>query len=260
MRHNKLRQLLNDGKPTICARTSTVWPDIVEVIGHLGTYDYVEFASEYGPFSMADLDNYCRAAEIYDLGTMIKVDQDPRTFLAQRAIGSGFQSVLFVDCRTVADVQACVAAVRPDTPDDGGLYGATPRRFAYSGDPKPEYVQALRDIVIAIMVEKHVLVENLEEILSVPGIDMIQWGPSDYTMSSGAYRPGKAVDIAAVERKVIETSLKMGVAPRVELKNLDEAPHYWEMGVRHFRLGDDMAILRNYWRQNGEGLRKLVSQ
>ena len=99
--------------------------------------------------------------------------------------------------------------VRPDTPDDQGLYGATPRRFAYSGDGKAEYVQALRDVVVAIMIEKYSAVEQLEEILSVPGVDMIQWGPSDYTMSSGAYRPGHAIDISAVERKVIETALKM---------------------------------------------------
>jgi len=259
MRTNKIRQLLNSGQPTICARTRTVWPDVVEIIGNLGTFDYVEFASEYGPFTMADLDNYCRAAEIYGLGTMIKVDQDPRAFLAQRSIGSGFESVLFVDCRSAEEVRECVRMVRPDTPDDQGLYGATPRRFAYSGDGKAEYVQALRDVVVAIMIEKYSAVEQLEEILSVPGVDMIQWGPSDYTMSSGAYRPGHAIDISAVERKVIETALKMGVAPRVELKNLEEAPHYLEMGVRHFRIGDDMAILKNYWQKNGEGLRKLVS-
>ena len=33
-------------------------------------------------------------------GTMIKLDQEPRTWLAQRAIGAGFQSVLFADIRT----------------------------------------------------------------------------------------------------------------------------------------------------------------
>ena len=47
---------------------------------------------------------------------MIKVDQQPRKFLAQRAIGAGFQSVLFADCRTAADVEECVRAVRPETP------------------------------------------------------------------------------------------------------------------------------------------------
>ena len=261
MRPNTLRQLLDSGKPTIAARTATVWPDVVELIGNLGLYDYVEYAAEYGTFGLPDLDNYCRAAELYGLGTMIKLDQDPRLFMAQRAIGSGFQSILFVDCRTVEEVRECVGICRPDTPADGGVFGAAGRRFAYTGGSREEFVQALRDVVVAIMIEKAVLVEQLEEVLAVPGVDMIQWGPSDYTMSSGLYTKRNYQDeVKKVERKVFETCIKMGVAPRVELQSLDNVDYYLEMGVKHFRIGHDMAILRDYWKRSGEGLREIVSK
>ncbi|MBM3190334.1 MAG: 2,4-dihydroxyhept-2-ene-1,7-dioic acid aldolase, partial [Chloroflexi bacterium] len=115
MRQNRLRELLRSGKPTVATRTATVWPDVVELIGTLGLYDYVEYAAEYGTFGWPDLDNYCRAAELYNLGTMIKIDQEPKLAMAQRAIGSGFESVLFVDCRTVEEVKECVRICRPDT-------------------------------------------------------------------------------------------------------------------------------------------------
>lgn len=260
MRPNKLRQMLDSGQTTIAARTHTAWPDVVELIGHLGLYDYVEYAAEYGTFGLPDLDNYCRAAELFNLGTMIKLDQDPRLFMAQRAIGSGFESVLFVDCRTVEDVEECVRICRPDTPADGGLFGAAGRRFAYSGGDREEFVQALRDVVVAIMIEKAAAVEQLDEILSVPGVDMIQWGPSDFTMSSGLYATRNyAAEVKKVERRVFETAIEKGVAPRVELSNLDNVQYYLDMGVKHFRIGDDMPILRDFWKQNGEGLRKLVS-
>ncbi|MBN1399934.1 MAG: 2,4-dihydroxyhept-2-ene-1,7-dioic acid aldolase [Anaerolineae bacterium] len=259
MRANRLRQLLQSGKPTIAARTATVWPDVVELIGNLGIYDYVEYAAEYGTFGYPDLDNYCRAAELYGLGTMIKIDQEPKLPLAQRAIGSGFESVLFVDCRTVEEVKYCVRICRPDTPYDGGLFGAAGRRFAYTGGGREEFAQALRDVVVAIMMEKAPLVEQLEEVLAIPGVDMIQWGPSDFTMSSGLYaKPNFQAEVKRVERKVFETCIKMGVPPRVELQNLDNVEYYLEMGVKHFRIGHDMAVLRDYWKTQGEGLRKLV--
>ena len=35
------------------------------------------------------------------------------------------------------------------------------------------------------MIEKQEAVENVEEICSVPGVDMLQFGPSDYCMSRG---------------------------------------------------------------------------
>ena len=38
---------------------------------------------------------------------------------------------------------------------------------------------------MALMIEKESAVQNLEEILSIGGIDMVQFGPADYSMSIG---------------------------------------------------------------------------
>jgi 2-keto-3-deoxy-L-rhamnonate aldolase RhmA len=261
MRQNKLRELLKAGKPTIGTHIHSAWPSIVEIVGHTGLFDYVEFVGEYAPFDLHDLDNLCRAAELHDLSTMIKVDQEPRGFLAQRAIGAGFQSVLFADCRTVEDVRAAVQVARPDTPADGGTYGAAMRRHTYMGyGGTPEYVQALRDVVVVVMIEKRGAVEHLEEILSIDGIDMIQWGGADYSMSIG--RPGErsSPDIKAIERHVIETSLRMGIPPRAEIGSPDQARYYLDLGVRHFCLGTDISILFNWLKENGAALRHVVDR
>ena len=220
MRGNKFRELLKDDKPTIGTHIHTTWPSIVEAIGHTGTYDYVEFVAEYGPFDLYAFDDMCRAAELYDMSMMVKVDQEPRGFIAQRAIGSGFQSVLFSDCRSADEVRECVAIARPETPEDGGTYGVATRRFTYMGyGGSMDYVRALRDVVVVIMIEKDGAVQNLEEVLSVPGVDMIQWGGSDYSMSVGRAGQRGSAEIKAVERKVIETSLKWAYrrAPRSTL-------------------------------------------
>jgi 4-hydroxy-2-oxoheptanedioate aldolase len=260
MRPNKLRQLLNEGKPTIGTHLNTMTPALVEAIGHTGLYDYVEFLAEYVPYNLDDLDNFCRAAELYGLSSIIKVDQNPRGYLAQRGIGSGFQGVLFADCRTVEDVQECVRVVRPDTPQDQGTYGSATRRFAYPGyGATPQYVQALRDIVVVLMVEKAALVDCLEEALAVPGIDMIQWGPSDYSMSIGRPGEAKSAEIKAIERQVIKTALRMGVPPRAEISSAAEAQYYLDLGVRHFCMGWDFSILYGWWKTNGDALRTLVT-
>jgi len=260
MRSNKLREMLNAGQPSIGTHIHNTWPSVVEVIGHTGMFDYVEFLAEYAPFDLYALDNFCRSVELFDMSAMIKIDQEPRSFLAQRAIGAGFQSVLFADCRSVEEVRQCVRIVRPDTPEDGGTYGVGTRRFTYMEyGGTPEYVQALRDIVVAIMIEKRSAVEQLEEILSVEGGDMIQWGPSDYSMSIG--RPGERnlPEIKETERRVIETALKMGIQPRAEIGSVDQAKYYLDLGVRHFCIGWDLRILYNWWKENGEELRKVVS-
>ncbi len=260
MRPNKLRKLLDEDKPSLATRVLSTWPSVVEAIGHTGMFDYVEFLAEYAPFDLYALDNFCRAVELFDMSAIIKVDHEPRSFLAQRGIGAGFQGVLFADCRSVENVERCVRIVRPDTPEDGGIYGVGVRRFAYMGHAgSAEYVQALRDMVVLIMIEKQTAVERLEEILTVKGIDMIQWGPADFSMSIG--RPGQrnSPQVKAAERKVFETALKMGVAARAEIASVDQAKYYLDLGVRHFNIGTDLYILHNWWKTNGDQLRKVLS-
>lgn len=259
MKPNKLRELLKSGKPTLSTRIQNSWPSIVEIIGHTGLFDYVEFLAEYAPYTLFDLENFCRAAELHDLGTMIKIDAEPREYLAQRAIGAGFQGVLFADSRDAGDARQCVRAVKPDTPTDNGLNGAAARRIAFMGYAgSAEYVQALRDAVVVLMIEKRSAVEQLDEILAVGGIDMVQWGPADFSMSVGMPGQRRSPEIKAVEQRVIEACLRAGIPPRAEIVTPDEARYYLDLGVRHFSLGNDLAILYNWLKENGEKLRGLM--
>ena len=259
MRPNKLKALLNEGKPSVSTHVHSTWPCIAEALGHTKHYDYVEFVAEYAPFDLYDLDHFCRAVELHDMGAMIKVDQEPRGFLAQRAIGSGFQSVLFADCRNADDVRECVRVVRAETPEDGGTHGVATRRFSYMGyGGSKEYVQALRDVVVMVMIEKGSAVEQLDEVLAVEGLDMIQWGPADYSMSIGKAGDRNAPEIKETERRVIEAALKAGVQPRAEIGSPDQAKYYLDLGVRHFCLGTDVMILFQWWKDNGDELRRAV--
>ncbi len=259
MRRNKLRELLKAGKPTLGTHLHSSWPATVEAVGHSGLFDYVEFVAEDAPFDLYTLDNFCRTVELFDMSAMIKVDQEPRKFLAQRAIGAGFQSVLFADVRSVEDARHCVRIARPETPEDGGLYGVAMRRMAYMGyGGTRDYVQYLREIVVVLMIEKKSAVEQLEEILAVPGVDMIQWGPADYSVSIG--RPGEwnHPEIKAVEKRVFETAIRMGVPPRCEINSPEQAPYFLDMGVRHFCIGTDLVVWYDWCRQNGEAMRKVL--
>ena len=55
----------------------------------------------------------------------------------------------------------------------------------------PAFVKALDDIVVVLMIEKRQCVEDLDAILSVKGIDMVQFGPADYAMSIGLAGSGR---------------------------------------------------------------------
>ena len=259
MKPNKLRKLLKEGRPTLGTRLHNIWPATVEAVGHSGMFDYVEFLSEYAPFDLFSLDNFCRTVELFDMSAVIKVEAEPRTFLAQRGIGAGFQGVLFADVRSTEDARECVRILKPDSVQDGGKFSVAMRRFSYMEyGGTDQYAQTLRDSVVMVMIEKQAALDHLDEILAVPGIDMIQWGPADFSMNIGKPGQREHPEIKAAERLVFEKAINAGIPPRAEIHHPDQAKHYLDMGVRHFSLGVDLSILFNWWKENGDTMRKLL--
>jgi hypothetical protein len=66
--------------------------------------------------------------------------------------------------------------------------------------------------------------------------------------------------VKSVERRVFETALKMGVPPRAEITSVDQAKYYLDLGVRHFNIGAELSILFNWWKTNGDKLKKALEE
>src|SRR5260370_23517806 len=124
MRGSRLREGLRAGQPTLGTRIHSTWQAVVELAGHAGCFDYVEFVGEYAPYDLFALENLARAVNTFDhMSAMFKVEQQPRTYLAVRAIGAGIQNLLFADPRTPTTAPSAVGSVRPGPPRPGGLPG-----------------------------------------------------------------------------------------------------------------------------------------
>jgi 2-keto-3-deoxy-L-rhamnonate aldolase RhmA len=262
MRANRLRELINAGKPSLGTHIHIGWPSITELVGHSANFDYIEFVGEYAPYDLHSLENLGRAVDLFPhMTAMMKIEQQPRTYLAVRAIGSGIQNLLFADVRTVEDVVECVRSVRAETPEHGGIHGVGMRRdvrFGLEGG-SPAFVQALADSVIAVMIEKKQAVENLDALLSVKGVEMVQFGPGDYSMSIGLPGQFDHPKVREAETYVIETALKKGLHPRAEIGRPDQAERYLNMGVKHFCIGTDTMILYQWFKEQGAAMREMLA-
>ena len=261
MRSNRLRELLDAGKPSVGTHAMISWPGVVELIGQTGQYDYVEFVAEYAPYDLYALENFGRAVDLFDnFSAMMKIEQEPRTYLAVRAIGSGIQNLLFADVRTPEDARECVQAVRAESPATGGLHGVGMRRdvgYVLEGG-SPAFIEALERAVVVLMIEKEEAVRRLDEVLGVGGVDMVQFGGGDYSMSIGKAGAGRDPAVTEAEHHVIKTALSMGIQPRAEMGSPDDAKRYLDMGVRHFCMGTDVSMLYNWWAANGEALQSIL--
>ncbi len=262
MRNNRLRELLNQGKPSVGTHLLSAWPTITELVGQTGLWDYIEFVAEYTPWTLHDLDNLGRAIELFpNFSGMIKIEQDTRGHLAMRSIGAGIQNLLFADVRTPEEARQCVRSVRAEHPAQGGLHGVGMRRDVQTvlQGGSEAWVQSLAECVVVLMIEKKEAVENFEAILDVPGIDMVQFGPSDYSMSIGIPGQGSNERVREAEKYVIETAHKHGIPARAEIRDAAGAARFLEMGVKHFCVGWDVRVLHDWFTEQGEAMQELLN-
>jgi len=260
MKKNVLRDLLKAGKPTIGTHVVCPWPGIIEIIGKSGAFDYIEYVGEYSPFSIDGMENIGRALELFpEMSSMMKVEEQTRGFIAQRAIDSGIQNVLFTDCRSADEVRQCVRLVRAETPNAGGVHGAGMRRaVGYVLEAGSQsWVDAMNDVVIAVMIEKKGAIEDLEAILAVDGVDMLQFGPADYSVSIGRPGGGRLPEVQDAHKRMIEMALKAGKHPRVEIGSLEQAQPWLDLGVRHFCVGWDISVVFGWCKQQGKLMEDL---
>ncbi len=254
---NKVRALLNEGKPTMGTHLMTTWPTIWELVGSTGQFDYIEFDSQGGAYDLHDLDNICRAAELTKTGTMMKIDGSSKAWLAERAIAAGFESILFADVNTAEEAKQCIEAVRI-TPE--GTNGAKTTR----GTPASDWVKRADEIVIAVMIERESLMHELDKVLRLDGLDMIQFGPVDYGLSLRT--PKRTFNQAELKERIEtandranEMAIEAGRRPRAEV-TINTFEHYLQLGVRDFCIGSDIGILREWYEKNGKKFKEALAQ
>jgi 2-keto-3-deoxy-L-rhamnonate aldolase RhmA len=186
---------------------------------------------------------------------MIKIDEANRTYVAQRALAAGFENFLFAGIRSKADAEDAASAVRSEPTGSSGV--RMDRRSGYIGGygTPEEIIDRTEDAVIAIMIEKEEAVANIEEILSVEGIDMVQFGHADYAVSLGCPGEYQSDEIGEVEEELIAVALDAGVSPRAELVDARGAEYYHDRGVTDFSIGTDIQIVHEFLREQGPNVR-----
>jgi 4-hydroxy-2-oxoheptanedioate aldolase len=145
----------------------------------------------------------------------------------------------------------------------GGSHGSADRRFAGYGleSGTPEYVQALEDCVVALMIEKETAVDDLESILSVDGVDMVVFGGNDYWMSAG--KPGNARtapdQTSEVMMHVYKTAISKGIQPQAPVGGIDQVQEMLDFGVKHFCVGNDYFMIYRWLNENVGAIRKILN-
>jgi len=177
---NAVKDLLKSGKTVIGTAGS---PSVdVSVLADSG-FDFLLFDTQHSPWEIKQLQPSVQAMRGKKAAPIIRVS-DNRADLICFALDAGARGIVVPMINTKEEAAAMVRACRYSplgVRSNAGIRGEWGETKDYRG-----YLDAVNEgLLIIPMIETNQAIDDIDEILSVPGIDVLLVGPSDLSIELG---------------------------------------------------------------------------
>jgi 4-hydroxy-2-oxoheptanedioate aldolase len=255
MKPNRVKEKLLSGRAVFGTFVFFPEPGLVEIIGHAG-YDFVALDLEHSALDMKDIQSLIRAADAVNITPLVRVGE-MNGYVISRALDAGAQGLVMPHLGSPDDAREMVALTK--YPPLGRRPACTGTRATqYTATPFSEHVeQSNQDILLAGLVEDASAADGIDQILDVPGIDVLLPGPADLGVSLNV--PGNFEHPRVIEKveKVIGATLRRdNVYAGMYVSTTDQAERWLKKGVKLIFYSIDCRVIYDAYR---EALSKLKS-
>lgn len=231
MKTNRMKAKLAAGEPVFGVSVMIPSPQMVEMIGAYG-FDWVLLDCEHGTLTLESVELMAMAAEACGVTAIARpVSKSPEHIL--QVLDRGVMGVQVPHVNNLAHARAVVGAVKYHPAGRRGLAAGT-RAAAYDAHGTlAEHVRAANDAtLIAIQLEEKEAIDNLDQLLTVEGVDVFFIGPSDLSQAMGYPGNPKAKPVAAAIDKSLAS---IAAARRISgtPATVDNVNEVLEKGVRY---------------------------
>ncbi len=235
-----LKERLRSGETTFGGWLSVANPVVAEIVAGAGA-DWVVIDTEHGGFGNEGLQTCLIAFNGSPTVPIVRVPWNDAVRIKQ-ILDMGADGILIPMVNSVEEMKQAVSACKyPPV----GTRGFGPRRASDYGRNIDRYVAEANDSVIVIPQIEHVdAVAIIDEILAVPGIDVVCIGPTDLSGSAGVLRQFEHPVVADSIRKIITTARKRHIPACLGVIRPDDETRRWmELGANFVFTFEDVSTL-----------------
>jgi 4-hydroxy-2-oxoheptanedioate aldolase len=259
LKENRVKKALQAGKVCIGSMVSSFRsPQIAQIYAVQG-WDYLIMDTEHSFFDYGGLADIFTVARTEEIVPLVRVTVATYPYLA-RALDVGAMGVICPHVDTPEEVRHIL---------DSCLYAPLGQRglsmsnihLAHRRTTQKEYVEwANANTLIVIQPETRKAIENIEKLVSSPGIDAVMIGPQDLSLSLGVVGQLKHPQMVEAFERVIAACQKHGVAPGIHLTEFDQAKEWLAKGMRLFTFQNDIRMLLDAGKAATDQLRQFIDQ
>ena len=237
-----LREKLQSGELIVGGHVFTTDPEITEALGMHGL-EFIWIDAEHSAFDKATILGHIVAAAAAGAASFVRVAwNDP--VLIKPILEMGPDGIILPMVMCADEARAAVAAC---SYPPAGVRGFGPRRAnCYGAMETRDYLAHADERLLKILQIEHLCaVDNLDEILHVPGIDLIIVGPNDLSASIGHLGDTRHPDVIQLYDRIEDTCKRLGKPFGVSLGPSDRVSveDWVRRGAALVSCGDELSYI-----------------
>ena len=249
---DKLRQ----GQLCLGAWVTLTDPVVPEVMSHLG-YDFMLIDIEHAPLTMDTLQMMLLMIQRGGTTALVRLSgNDP--IVIKQTLDVGADGIIVPMVLNADEAQRAVSAAK--YPPDG-IRGFGPRMASDFYRNAASYAREANDQTVVIVQIEHIeAVNNLDEILKVPGLDGVFVGPADLSFSMGIPMQWEHPDLIEKIKLVAEKAHAAGIPVGGAVDDtLEETMRWISWGMQFVTLGLDWMFMKDKATEMMDAVRQAQS-
>jgi 4-hydroxy-2-oxoheptanedioate aldolase len=245
VRESNVLKKLRNGEIVISGKLNLADPRGVELAAMCG-YDCLWLGMEHIPNDWHTIENQIRAAKVHNVDTVVRVTRGSYSDII-KPLEADASGIMIPHVMGLDDARQVVQQTRfhpiGRRPVDGGNTDG-----AFTMVEFKEYLnESNEQKFIIIQIEDPDPLKELDAIAKLDGIDMLLFGPGDFSHSIGA--PGQWDHPAIIDarKQVVETARANGKFAGT-VGTLDSLPELIDMGYQFVNVGADVLGLIDYYK------------
>jgi 2-dehydro-3-deoxyglucarate aldolase len=236
---NEVKQMLMRGETAYGTWVTIGNPEIAEILANAG-FDWLVFDTEHAPLSLETIEWMMQATAASRIVPFVRVARNDMVMI-KRALDIGAYGVVVPLVNNKEDAERAVSYARYPP---RGVRGVGPRRCSAYGIRANEYFEwAEKEIMTIIQIETGEAVENIENMLTVDGVDAVFLGPTDLSTSLGVRGKLDHPKFTEALERVVKAASACGVPAGIMAYTAEQAHEARQRGFKIISLASDFRLL-----------------
>lgn len=245
--NNKVKEILDGGSTAYGTFVMGNDPAVAEILGY-GGLDFILVDTEHSSTQVHQAEQLFRAAEVSGAVPFMRVTVNEPAKILQ-ALDAGARGIIIPQVNSAAEALATVKAARYYPAGERGV-AAIVRAARYGFLSFADYAaQTNQQIMVLTQVEHVDAVANLDEILSVEGLDGIFIGPADLSQSMKIPGQFSNEDYRATVANSIKRAREAGKIAGIFCFHAADAKDWISQGANFVVIGADIMLMSRAVRQ-----------